>query len=218
MKGMINVKVVPKIFGWMFLGLLVTFVTGFILSMSPSAVNNVLSSLGGFGIILLAIIEIGLVIFLSARINKMSPLTAKICFLIYSFVTGFTFSVIFIAYDMQNIIFTFLIAAVVFALFALIGMTTKKDLTKLGTYLFMILLAVIICLIVNIFMQNSTFDLIISIVMVLIFFGFTAYDMQTTLKMQGMMEEDNLAIYGALNLYLDFINIFLNLLDIFNRD
>ena len=148
----------------------------------------------------------------------MSPLTAKICFLIYSFVTGFTFSVIFIAYDMQNIIFTFLIAAVVFALFALIGMTTKKDLTKLGTYLFMILLAVIICLIVNIFMQNSTFDLIISIVMVLIFFGFTAYDMQTTLKMQGMMEEDNLAIYGALNLYLDFINIFLNLLDIFNRD
>lgn len=218
MKGMINVKVVPKIFGWMFLGLLVTFVTGFILSMSPYAVNNVLSSLGGFGIILLAIIEIGLVIFLSARINKMSPLTAKICFLIYSFVTGFTFSVIFIAYDMQNIIFTFLIAAVVFALFALIGMTTKKDLTKLGTYLFMILLAVIICLIVNIFMQNSTFDLIISIVMVLIFFGFTAYDMQTTLKMQGMMEEDNLAIYGALNLYLDFINIFLNLLDIFNRD
>ncbi len=215
---MINVKVVPKIFGWMFLGLLVTFVTGFILSMSPYAVNNVLSSLGGFGIILLAIIEIGLVIFLSARINKMSPLTAKICFLIYSFVTGFTFSVIFIAYDMQNIIFTFLIAAVVFALFALIGMTTKKDLTKLGTYLFMILLAVIICLIVNIFMQNSTFDLIISIVMVLIFFGFTAYDMQTTLKMQGMMEEDNLAIYGALNLYLDFINIFLNLLDIFNRD
>ena len=211
-------KVVPKIFGWMFLGLLVTFVTGFILSMSPYAVNNVLSSLGGFGIILLAIIEIGLVIFLSARINKMSPLTAKICFLIYSFVTGFTFSVIFIAYDMQNIIFTFLIAAVVFALFALIGMTTKKDLTKLGTYLFMILLAVIICLIVNIFMQNSTFDLIISIVMVLIFFGFTAYDMQTTLKMQGMMEEDNLAIYGALNLYLDFINIFLNLLDIFNRD
>lgn len=218
MKGMINVKVVPKIFGWMFLGLLVTFVTGFILSMSPYAVNNVLSSLGGFGIILLAIIEIGLVIFLSARINKMSPLTAKICFLIYSFVTGFTFSVIFIAYDMQNIIFTFLIAAVVFALFALIGMTTKKDLTKLGTYLFMILLAVIICLIVNIFMQNSTFDLIISIVMVLIFFGFTAYDTQTTLKMQGMMEEDNLAIYGALNLYLDFINIFLNLLDIFNRD
>ena len=218
MKGMINVKVVPKIFGWMFLGLLVTFVTGFILSMSPYAVNNVLSSLGGFGIILLAIIEIGLVIFLSARINKMSPLTAKICFLIYSFVTGFTFSVIFIAYDMQNIIFTFLIAAVVFALLALIGMTTKKDLTKLGTYLFMILLAVIICLIVNIFMQNSTFDLIISIVMVLIFFGFTAYDMQTTLKMQGMMEEDNLAIYGALNLYLDFINIFLNLLDIFNRD
>ena len=218
MKGMINVKIVPKIFGWMFLGLLVTFLTGFILSMSPYAVNNVLSSLGGFGVVLLAVIEIGLVIFLSARINKMSPLTAKICFLIYSFVTGFTFSVIFIAYDMQNIIFTFLIAAVVFALFALIGMTTKKDLTKLGTYLFMILIAVIICLIVNIFMQNSTFDLIISIVMVLIFFGFTAYDMQTTLRLQGMMEEDNLAIYGALNLYLDFINIFLNLLDIFNRD
>lgn len=215
-------QVLPKVFAWMCFGLLVTFLTGYVLSLNPTAVINMASSFGGWGLLILAIIEIGLVIFLSARITKMSPLTAKLSFLLYAFVSGLTFSSIFLVYEITSVLYVFLITSIVFALFAIIGATTKMDLTKIGSYLFMALIAIVICMIINIFMQNSTFDLIISIVAIIIFVGFTAYDVQKLIKLGtlNVMDEDNLAIYGALDLYLDYINLFIHLLSIFgnNRD
>ncbi len=212
-------SILPKVFTWMCLGLLLTFATGYILSLNPIAIVNMARSFGGWGMLILMIIELGLVIFLSARITKMSPLTAKLSFLLYAFITGLTFSSIFVAYDIKNVIFVFLITSIVFALFAVIGATTKVDLSKIGTYLMMALIAILICIVVNIFMQNSMLDLIISIVCVIIFIGFTAYDVQNVLALDaaGALGEENLAIYGALQLYLDYINIFINLLDIFNN-
>ena len=209
-------KIFPKVFGWMFIGLLMTFITGYVLSLSPFAMEKIL---GSFGVIIVIIVELALVIFLSARITKMKPITAKISFLLYAFVSGFTFSTIFMTYDMSSVMYVFLITAVIFAIFALLGATTKIDLTKLGTFLTMALLAIFICIIVNIFMQNSTFDLIISIVLIVIFIGFTAYDVQKIkeLAYSNLLPEENMAIYGALNLYLDFINIFLQLLSIFGQ-
>lgn len=209
-------KIFPKVFGWMFIGLLMTFITGYVLSLSPFAMEKIL---GSFGVIIVIIVELALVIFLSARITKMKPITAKISFLLYAFVSGFTFSTIFMTYDMSSVMYVFLITAVIFAIFALLGATTKIDLTKLGTFLTMALIAMLICIIVNIFMQSSTFDLIISIVLIIIFIGFTAYDTKTIkeLAYSNILPEDNLAIYGALNLYLDFINIFLQLLSIFGQ-
>lgn len=206
-----------KTFGWMFIGLLVTFLTGYVISMNPNMLLNVMSTTG---LILIIIIEFALVIFLSARITKMKPITAKISFLLYSFVSGLTFSSIFIAYEMSSIIFVFLITAILFAIMAAIGAFTKIDLTKVGTYLLIALFGVILCTIVNIFLNSSSLDLIISIVIILIFIGFTAYDVQkiSRLSEMNLIAEDNLAIYSALELYLDYINLFLQLIRFFGNN
>lgn len=206
-------NVLPKVFGWMSLGLLITFLTGYMLSLNP----EILMNLSGTKWIIILIIELGLVIFLSAKINKMNPLTAKLAFLLYSFVSGVTFGTIFIVYELTSIIFIFLITAIIFAFFAFIGFVTKKDLSKMGSFLLMALIGSIICLIINMFTQSSMFDLIISIIIVLVFVGFTAYDMQKIKTLQNTMNEDNLAIYGALTLYLDYINIFIELLKLFGE-
>ena len=208
-------QILPKVFTWMFFGLLLTFAVDYILAnYYPYTVLNIVS---GWGLLIVLIIEIAIVIFLSARITKMSPVTARIAFLFYSFISGITFGTIFLAYELTSIIYVFLITAVIFAIFAFIGAVTKIDLSKLGTFLFMALIAVIICIIVNIFLQSSTFDLIISIVLILIFIGLTAYDVQQIIKLGklNMINEENLAIYGALDLYLDYINLFIQLLSIF---
>ena len=205
-----------KTFGWMFIGLLVTFLTGYFVSVNPNMVMNVMST---GGLLLIIIVELALVIFLSARITKMNPTTAKLSFLLYSFVSGLTFSSIFIVYEVTSIIYVFLVTAVIFAVFATIGALTKIDLTKLGTYLLMALFGVIICTIVNFFLNSSSFDLLLSIIIILIFIGFTAYDVQKISRLSeiNLMYEDNLAIYGALELYLDFINLFLHILSIFGN-
>ena len=206
-----------KVFMWMFIGLFVTFLTGYVVSLNP---NMLLSLFGGVGYVFCVIAELLLVIFLSARISKMSPTTAKVSFLLYSFVTGLTFASIFIVYELTSIIYVFLITALVFGVFAFIGATTKLDLTKTGTYLLMALLSVLICVLLNMFIKSSSFDFVISVISVLIFIGFTAYDVQRVLKLydNNVLPEENLAIYGALDLYLDFINIFLELLKFFGKN
>ena len=208
-------KLMSKVFGWMTLGLLITFLTGFIVSHNEVMLVNIYD---GAWYIIFAIIELALVIFLSARVMKLKPTTAKCCFLLYSVVSGLTFASIFICYNLSSIMFIFLITAVFFAILALIGYTTKIDLTKVGNYFLFALLAVIIVTIVNIFVGNTTLDLIISIVCVALFVGITMYDVQKLKRLDEMgLPTDNLAIFGALDLYLDFINIFLHLLSIFGR-
>lgn len=199
-----------KVFAWMFIGLLVTFLTGYIVSVN----ENMLIAVFEKNLwILFSIIEIVLVIFLSARIRKMSSTTARICFILYSFVTGLTFSSIFITYKISSIIYVFGITAILFGIFALIGRFTKIDLSKLGTFLFMALIGIVICSIINIFLKSEGFDLGITIISLIVFIGYTAYDVQKIKLLQNSFEsEDNLAICGALELYLDFINIFLDLL------
>ena len=211
---MVNNQTLSKTFGWMFIGLLVTFLTGYVVSLNENMLYNIMST---WGMILCIVVELGLVIFLSARITKMQPTTAKISFLLYSFVSGLTFSSIFMVYSLNSIMYVFLITAVVFAIFAAIGAFTKIDLTKIGSYLLMALLAIIICTIINIFLNSTSFDLFLSIIIIIVFIGFTAYDVQRLKRISGtgIINEENLAIYGALELYLDFINLFLELLRLF---
>ena len=209
-------KILPKVFGWMFVGLLITFFTGYYVSLHP---ETMLKLFGGWAFLVIIIIEFALVIFLSARITRMKPSTAIISFIIYSAVSGLTFSSIFVTYELGSIMYVFLLAAIIFAVFALIGATTKTDFTKVGPYLLIGLIAIIICGIINIFINNSTFDLIISVAGVGIFVIYTAYDVQQIIKLNqlSVIPEDNMAIYGALELYLDFINLFLRLLQLFGR-
>lgn len=207
-------KTLSKVFTWMFIGLLITFLTGYYVSLNEFALARIFS---GYTYIFIAIIEFILVIYLSARITKMSPTTARICFLLYSFITGITFGAIFIVYEITSIIYTFLITAVVFGICALVGKTTKLDLTKMGSYLIIGLIGVILCSIVNVFLKSSGFEMLLSIITIIIFLGLTAYDVQKIQRLEGIIPEENLPIYGALELYLDFINIFIELLRFFGK-
>lgn len=207
-------NMLSKVFGWMFIGLLLTFVTGYFVASNEYTFYKIFS--GGIYFVF-ALIEIGLVIFLSARVHKMQPNTAKFVFMLYSIVSGLTFSSIFMAYELTSIMVIFLAAAVVFGIFACLGYFTKMDLSKLGTFLFMALIALIVCIIINLFVGNGTFDLIINYACLLVFIGFTAWDMQKIKRLCASTTNENIAIIGALELYLDFINIFISLLDIFGR-
>ena len=208
-------SLISKTFLWMCFGLLVTFLTGYFVSNSEVMLENIY---GGMSYIIFIIVELVLVIVLSARVMKMKPATAKVCFLLYSFVSGLTFASIFVYYAIGSIMLIFLVASVIFAVMALIGYLTKVDLTRVGTYLFFALIAAIITMIVNIFLDSLTLSMIISVVCVLIFVGITAFDVQKIKMLENSgLPQENLAIYGALDLYLDFINLFLHLLQLFGR-
>ena len=209
-------KVLSKSFLWMALGLLLTFGTGYVVSINENMLVNIFS---GVGYIIFIIIEFILVIVLSARIMKMKPTMAKICFLLYAFVSGLTFSSIFVVFEMKSIMFIFLIAAALFGVMAFLGAKTKVDLTKIGTYFMIALVASIIVSLLNVLIFKSPgLEMGISIVVLLLFIGVTAYDVQKILAISDSgIPEDNAAIYGALELYLDFINIFIRLLQLFGK-
>ena len=211
-----NNKFLTKVFGWMVIGLLVTFGTGFLVSSNENILINVLSGPGLLGIL---VIEIAVVLFLSFRIAKMSPSVAKACFILYSFVNGLFFSTYFVEFQIASLIYVFLITAIVFAIFALIGATTKLDLSKMGSYLLMGLIAIILCGIINIFVGSSSLDFIISTIAVIVFLGYTAYDVKMIMNSDKFIAipEENIAIYGAFQLYLDFINLFIRLIQFFGK-
>ena len=207
-------KLFSKVFFWMFIGLAITFGIGYYVSVNANMLYNVFNKYYW----LLVIAELVVVIVLSARIRKMKPMTAKIMFCLYSFITGLTFSSIFVVYQITSIVYVFGITALIFLIFAAIGYFTKIDLTKLGIYLFMALFGIIICSVINMFVGSESFNLGLTIACLIIFIIYIAYDIQIIKRNLYMIEEeDNLAIYGALQLYLDFINIFLRLLQLFGR-
>lgn len=206
-------KIYSKMFGWLFIGLLITFVSGYALSLNEMVLNSVLS----IGIIPIIVIELVVAVLMGFRIQKMKPLTAKICYILYSVVTGVTFSTIFIAFEMSSIIMVFLITALLFGLLAAYGYFTKRDVTKIGNMLFVALIAIIIISIINIFLRNSSIELGISIISVIIFMGYVIYDMNNIKYLLSSLDDDKASVYGAFQLYLDFINIFIRLLELFGK-
>ena len=203
-------KIYSKVFTWLFLGLLVTFLTGIYTSNNIDALSVIFVK-GGYWV--LVILEVVVAIYLSVRIHKMSPTAAKICYLLYTFLTGLTFSSLFIVYKLTSLLAVFGITSVLFLIFAAIGRYTKIDLSRLGIYLFMMLLGVIILSIVSIFVP--ALNLGVAILGIVVFLGYIAFDIQMIKRREGMLEEDNLAVYCAFQLYIDFINVFVDLLRIF---
>lgn len=206
--------ILPKVYGWMFLGLLITFASAYTVSLNTNMLENVYSG-GTYWILIIA--ELILAGVLSVRIRKMKGITATCLYLFYTFLTGLTFSFIFIAYEMSSIIIVFLVTAILFGIFALIGKYTKMDLSKISTYLFMGLMGILILSVINIFIANDTLDMISCIIGIIVFLGYIAFDVQRVLKSDYDIEERNLAIIGAFSLYLDFINIFIDLLNLFGN-
>ena len=166
------------------------------------------------------IAQILLVIWLSARFTRMSMTTATLLFILYSAMMGVTMSTIFMVYTMSSIASVFFITAGMFLVMSLLGYFTRMDLTRLGSLLFMALIGVIIASLVNIFLKSEMLYWVVSYVAVVVFVGLTAYDTQKIKQMlveYGEVDEMGykLALFGALTLYLDFINLFLYLLRIF---
>ena len=203
-----------KVFGWMCAGLVVSALTAYWVANSPAVMNVVLGNQAVFfGLI---IVELALVIGLTWAIRRISAAAAMGLFLVYSFVSGLTLSVIVLVYTDASLASTFLIAAGMFGAMAVYGYATGRDLSRWGSILMMGLFGIIIAMIANIFIGNNGLNLAISAIAIIIFTGLTAYDIQK-IKNTGLMAIDDesrskQAIYGALMLYLDFINIFLNLL------
>jgi len=203
----------PKVFTWLFVGLLVTFITGYALSLNLDLVNSILS---GGSYFILILVEFAVAIFFSVRLGKMSKMTAILCYLLYSFITGITFSTIFIAFAIESIMLVFVITAILFGIFALIGYTTKKDLSSWSTFLLMALLGVVITSVINIFLQIPTLDFVITLISIVVFLAYIIYDMKK-IKLLADYNPESGPIYGAFQLYLDFINLFIDLLKLLGK-
>jgi hypothetical protein len=209
--------VMRRVYVRMFIGILISAFCALGVATSPTLreflFGNIIIYLGMF------IVMIAMAWILPSRLHKMSTGTALLLFCIFSALMGTSLAPIFLVYQLGTIAYTFFITAGVFGAMSVYGYLTKTDLTKIGSYLMMALFGLIILSIVNIFLASSAMDWWISILGVVIFIGLTAWDTQTAKKLATMNMDpamrDKLATLCALNLYLDFINLFLYLLRLF---
>ncbi len=206
-----------RVYNYMASGLALTGIVAYATAQSPALLNFIFGNTAIMWIVMLA--PLGLVIYMSARVNAMSFSVLQTSFWIYAGVMGLSLSSIFLIYTGASITRVFFITASVFGAMSLYGYTTKKDLTGWGSFLFMGLIGIIIAMVVNFFMASAALDFAISVIGVLIFVGLTAYDTQKIKEMylesDGSEVAGKKAVMGALKLYLDFINLFLMMLRLF---
>lgn len=210
-----------KVYVWMTLALALTGFTAYGVATSPGILQAIYTNQILFWGLIIA--EFALVFGVSAAINRISLTTATLMFILYSVINGALLSYIFLAYTASSVATVFFITAGTFGVMALIGYTTKTDLSSMGKILFMALIGLIIATVVNIFVKSSGLTMILSYVGVLIFVGLTAYDTQKIKQMllqapDASEASQKIALLGALSLYLDFINLFIYLLRIFGRE
>lgn len=208
-----------SVYNNMTIGLAITAVVSFFVGTNPALLQMFFSGPQKW-IVMLA--PLAFVLFISVKIYTMSPATARAWFFAYAVSMGLSLSVIFAIYKLGSIATIFFASASMFGLTSLYGYTTKQDLTKMGGFLILGLIGVIVASLINIFVQSSLATTAISIITVLIFVGLTAYDTQQLIAIHDSMDgndRERAGIMGALSLYLDFINIFVNLLQLFgDRD
>ncbi len=166
--------------------------------------------------------ELGLVLYLGAAINRMSLAAARTAFVGYSLLNGLTLSVVFLAYTSESIGSAFLVTAATFATMSMYGYVTKRDLTRLGSFLFMGLVGIVIASLVNIFLRSDAVSFVVTYIGVIVFVGLTAYDTQKIKAMgaqagSGGDAAGKISVFGALALYLDFVNLFLMVLRLIGR-
>lgn len=201
-----------QVFSWMFAGLLITGLVGWYVA--DSGLGQALR--GAFLFVIIA--QLGLVFYLSARIQSMAPGTATTLFLVYSGLMGITLSVIFVKFPASVLLSTFIITGGLFAVLALFGATTKMDLRRIGTIGLAALIVLIIAMVVNMFVASAALNMGIAVVGVVLFAGLTAWDMQNLSQYGAQVYgrdaamDSRMAIFGALSLYLNFVNMFLFIL------
>ena len=207
-----------RTYSWMTAGLLLTAFIAWFTASNPGLQAFVL----GVGLLPLILIQFGLVLFISFAINRINASTAGVLFIVYAAATGFLLSGIFLRYSSGTLATAFLSSALMFGAMSVYGYTTKADLSKLRTILFMGLIGLVIAMIINLFLNSGPFQYVISFIGVALFTVLTAYDTQRlkVMALTGMGDirtdtGEKMAVYGALQLYLDLINMFLFLLQLF---
>jgi FtsH-binding integral membrane protein len=213
----------PRVFGWMGVGLLVTALVAWYVGSDPERVASVFGA--GRGVVwILMIAQLGLVVVLSGVVRNLSPGLAGALFLLYSGLTGLTFSVLLLVYTMESIAAAFFASSATFGASAAYGYVTKKDLSSFGSLCFMGLIGIVIASVANFFFRSEGLNRILSYLVVFVFIGLSAWDMQKLKRWhreagtaEGTPEDRRLAIQGALALYLDFINIFIAILSILGK-
>lgn len=213
------------VFMWMGIALAITAVTSWLFAGNAQLMSLLYNpETGGMNMLgwVVMLAPFGLVLLMSAGFNRMSASTLLLVFVAYSILMGMSLSFIFYVYTLGSIAKTFLITTGMFGFMAILGYTTKTDLTKFGSIMMMGLVGIIIASVVNMFMQSSQMDYIISFIGVLVFTGLTAYDVQKLKRIGNQASVDGetmrkMTIFGALTLYLDFINLFLFLLRFFGN-
>jgi hypothetical protein len=214
-------KFLARTYGWMALALIISGFTAFGTATYLASIGEQAYSFFQIGFPILAIAEIVLVWWLSASISKISAVGASVAFVIYSVLNGMTLSSIFIVYQLSSLFTIFLTSAGMFAAMAIYGTFTKQNILSFGRYFFMALVGVVIASIINLFVRSNRLDWIISIVTVVLFTGLSAYDAQKMVRVSERAENSDVfkkaSIIGALELYLDFVNIFLAMLRLFGK-
>jgi len=207
-------RFMSAVYRWMSLGLIVTAGVAYSVASNPEVLQVVIGNRMVFWGLIIA--QFGLVIALSAAVNKLSAGVAGALFLLYSALTGATMSVVLLAYTGNSVASAFAVTAGTFLAMSIFATVTKRDLSGWSSFLFMGLIGVVIASVVNIFMKSSMMQFVISAAAVVVFTGLTAYDTQRLRRMAvagaGIAA---LPVNGALSLYLDFINLFLSILNIF---
>lgn len=210
-----------KVYAWMFLGLIISGITAYIVGFNPSLYETILFNKPIFYTLLIG--QLAMVLALVTHIRKISASLATFLFLLYCFTTGLTLSVIFLIFTIKSIGMVFFITAGMFGIMSVYGYITENDLTEIGQVLIMGLFGIILASLVNLFYNNHVVDYIVSIIGVIVFTGLTVYDTQKIRKTniignEGTPEDLKESIMGALTLYLDFINLFLELLWLLGND
>lgn len=222
--GSIAKNFISNVFSWMGIALAITAVTAYYFSSDKELIMLLLSETGGLSALgwIVTLAPFGLVLLMGMGFNKLSYSALVVVFGIYAILMGMSLSFILILYTSASVFKTFIIASMMFVIMAVIGYTTKTDLTKFGSILFMALIGLIAAVLINLFLNSGTLDYIISFIGVIIFTGLIAYDVQKLKRIGAGIEyqgaaANKLTILGALSLYLDFINLFLFLLRFFGN-
>lgn len=206
-----------SIFNYMTLALLVSGLVSGIIGTTPAFAQVIWGTPLKWAVIFA---PLAMSFYMAFKIESMSLQTAKLCLVAFSVLMGLSLSSIFLVFKLGSIVSVFFMAAATFGATALYGYTTKRDLSKWGTFLIMGVFALVIASVVNIFLASSVFQTVISVVALLVFTGLTAYDMQNQKALYYELDgeiRDKAGVMGALSLYMNFINIFTSLLNLFGE-
>lgn len=207
-----NNKILSNAFMWLFIGLLTCFGVSYVSTLDYNLFIGIYAGFSGINYIIFLVAELVVAFALTFFIRKLNPIVAKILYILYCGLTGLALTGIFVVYTASSISIVFLVTAIVFGIFAAIGKFTKFDLSKWATYLFIGLLAIIILEVINLFLLNNTLNMILCIATIIVFCAYTAYDVKRGLDEDFLADTENKGIYIAFQLFLDFINLFIELL------